>query len=147
MRRTWLAVLAIGALAGACKKDNETDPPPAERDRGQPAPAAAQGSMTDPAQVSAAGEARKIFASRCATCHGQAGRGDGAAAVSMQPRPRDYRDAAWQASVTDADLAHIIVVGGAAVGKSTMMPAAADLRDKPAVVTELVKLIRGFAAT
>ena len=90
--------------------------------------------------------ARSIYASRCAMCHGASGRGDGAAAVSMVPRPRDYADAAWQASVTDADLAVIIVRGGAALGRSTMMPAGTDLGDKPEVVAELVKLIRGFGA-
>lgn len=147
--------LVVGSLAvalavlGACgKKDGDVPPPPEDRPvaepaRPRPAPAGA-GSMTAPAPVSAAGEARRIYGSRCATCHGQSGRGDGGAAMSMQPRPRDYTDAAWQASVTDADLTAIIVAGGAALGKSSMMPPAADLADKPEVVAELVKLIRGF---
>lgn len=144
------ASLAVAALAlTACKKDGDVPPPPDERPgptAPAPSPSASAGSMTAPAPVSAAGEARKIFAARCATCHGKSGRGDGAAAVSLQPPPRDYSDAAWQATVTDADLAHVIVAGGAAVGKSSMMPASPDLADKPAVVAELVALIRGFAA-
>ena len=102
------------------------------------------GATTDPA--SAAGAARAIFKGRCSTCHGTTGRGDGIAAAAMRPPPRDYSDPAWQASVSDADLATIIVGGGSAVGRSTMMPANADLAGKPEVVAELVKIIRGFAA-
>ena len=147
MRRSLLICALVLAANGCGKRDDGVPPPPEDRPVAKPAPrAAGAGSMTDPAQVSAAGAARTIFAGRCATCHGQGGRGDGAAAVSMQPPPRDYTDLAWQASVTDADLAKIIVVGGAAVGKSTMMPAASDLEAKPQVVAELVKIIRGFAA-
>lgn len=141
--------LAIAAAAACSKNSGDVPPPPDERDRGLPAgaaptPSASAGSMTQPAQVSAAGEARTIFATRCATCHGKAGRGDGAAALSLNPKPRDYGDPAWHASVSDADLARVIVAGGAAVGKSSMMPANPDLADKPAVVTELVALIRSF---
>ncbi|HET6344418.1 MAG TPA: cytochrome c, partial [Myxococcota bacterium] len=60
------------------------------------------------------------------------------------PKPRNYSDAAWQASITDEQLKKTIVEGGAAVGKSMMMPPNPDLRDKPQVVDELVKIIRGF---
>ncbi len=149
MRRTIAIGFVLALAAAACGKGNEGVPPPPE-DRPvatSPPRAAGPGSMTEPAQVSAAGEARSIFSARCALCHGATGRGDGRAAVSLQPPPRNYTDAAWQASVTDADLAKIIVIGGAALGKSSMMPAGPDLESKPQVVAELVKLIRSFAAT
>jgi mono/diheme cytochrome c family protein len=136
-------IAAIGCGLAACGKRDENVPPPPEDRPVTTRPA--QGSMTDPVQGTPAGEARKIFASRCSTCHGATGRGDGAAAISMRPPPRNYSDPAWQKSVTDAELAAIIVGGGPAVGKSSLMPPANDLRDRPEVVTELVKLIRSFA--
>jgi mono/diheme cytochrome c family protein len=146
-RAAIVGVLVIGALGACGKKDGDVPPPPDERPVApSAAPPRAQGSMTEPAQPSPAGEARKLFASRCATCHGETGRGDGAAAISMQPPPRNYSDPAWQASVTDDELAKIIVGGGPAVGKSSLMPPNNDLRDQPEVVTELVKLIRSVAS-
>ncbi|MBK9033084.1 MAG: c-type cytochrome [Myxococcales bacterium] len=141
-------LLLIALLVAACSSKGDAPPaaapPPVAPIAARPPTA---GSMTAPVAVTPASEARKIFASRCAMCHGVGGRGDGAAALSMNPRPRDYTDATWQAAVTDADLTRTIVAGGAAVGLNSMMPAATDLQDKPAVVEELVKLIRGFSGT
>lgn len=95
----------------------------------------------DPALVRAAAE---LFVRRCATCHGERGRGDGAAGRGLFPGPRDFTDAAWQASVDDARLRAVIVGGGAAVGLSTHMQANPDLADSPVLVGELVAIVRGF---
>lgn len=92
----------------------------------------------------AAQEARQIYSTRCLMCHGKFGKGDGPAAASLNPKPRDWSDPAWQASVTDEHLAKVVVGGGAAVGKSMLMPPNPDLKQKPEVVTELVKLVRSF---
>lgn len=92
----------------------------------------------------AAAEAMTLFKTRCATCHGEQGRGDGPAAAGLNPKPRDYRDPAWQKSVTDEALRTVIVEGGMAVGKSALMPPNPDLKNKPEVVAELVKIIRGL---
>ena len=108
----------------------------------QPAAAAATAAAADADPVA---EAKNIFATRCVTCHGASGKGDGAAASALNPKPRDYTDKAWQASVTDEQLAKAIVEGGAAIGKSALMPANPDLKGKDAVVAEIVKLIRAFA--
>jgi mono/diheme cytochrome c family protein len=94
----------------------------------------------------AAKEAAEIYTARCALCHGAGGKGDGAAAAALNPKPRDYSDPAWQTSVTDADIEKIIVGGGTAVGKSAMMPANPDLASKPEVVQALRAKIRGLAA-
>ena len=139
------ATLLLVALA-ACSSKSEA-PPPTTAPPPVAAPGSASGSMTTAPVRPPATEARRIFGARCSTCHGTGGRGDGMAARSMKPPPRDYTDAAWQASVTDAELTRIIVLGGAAVGKNTMMPPAADLADKPEIVAELVKIIRGFNGT
>lgn len=87
-------------------------------------------------------QANFVFENRCATCHGSDGRGDGPAARALPVRPRDYTDAAWQRATTDAQIRTAIVGGGAALGKSTAMPANKDL--DPAVVDALVRKIRAF---
>jgi mono/diheme cytochrome c family protein len=89
-------------------------------------------------------KAREVFNSRCATCHGTAGKGDGPGALTLNPKPRNYTDKAWQASVKDEDIKKTIVYGGAAVGKSPMMPASPDLDSKPQVVEGLVQIVRTF---
>jgi mono/diheme cytochrome c family protein len=145
MRRALLACALVLAACGS--HDDHAPPPPEDRPVGPPPkPVPTRRPTTDTAPSSPAAEARHLFAERCSTCHGPQGRGDGVASSAMNPPPRDYADAAWQASVTDADLAAIILGGGAAVGKSPMMPASKDLEGKPEVVAELIKLIRGFGA-
>lgn len=86
----------------------------------------------------------EVFNSRCSPCHGTSGRGDGPGAVALNPKPRNYTDAAWQKSVTDEQIRKTIVYGGAAVGKSPIMPASPDLDAKPEVVEGLVAIVRGF---
>ena len=85
-----------------------------------------------------------MFTSRCATCHGPEGRGNGPAALTLTPKPRNYHDKEWQAKVTDEDIKKTITYGGAAVGKSPIMPASPDLDSKPEVVAGLVVMIRNF---
>jgi hypothetical protein len=80
-------------------------------------------------------------------CHGETGKGDGAAAAALNPKPRNYTDAEWQKSVTDDQIKKTITGGGASVGKSPIMPAQPDLASKPEVLDGLVKIIRGFAAS
>jgi len=89
-------------------------------------------------------EAAQIFDTRCAACHGPAGRGDGAAAAALDPKPQNYHDMAWQKSVTDEEIARAIVYGGATVGKSPIMAPNPDLESKPDVVQALVDKVRSF---
>lgn len=102
----------------------------------QPAQAAAPKSPTD--------EAVEVFQVRCSMCHGPKGQGNGPAAAAYNPKPRNFTDAAWQASVTDEHIRQTVTQGGAAVGKSASMPAHPDLAQKPEVLKALVKLIRGL---
>lgn len=134
MRSLLLATL----LLAACGK-NDKPPPPSS---GSPGQKPESGPREPVAQQS---EAQRMFLTVCATCHGADGSGNGPAAESLTPKPRNYTDPEWQASVTDADLKKIILEGGQAVGKSPMMPAQVQLRDKPDVLNELVMIIRGFA--
>ena len=136
MRRMLIAF----ALLAACGKNNEPPPPSSGSPTAQPesAPQHAKGGMEPAAQ------AKAMFDTVCATCHGADGTGNGPAAASLNPKPRNYTDPAWQASVTDEDIKKTILLGGQGVGKSPMMPGQPQLREEPAVLDELVKIIRGF---
>ena len=126
-----LALIALGALA-ACSKSEPPAPAPA------PAPAA-------PPPPAAPLTAEGVFKTRCATCHGEGGHGDGPAAVALNPKPRNYTDPEWQKSVTDEQLKKTIVGGGVSVGKSPLMVPNPDLAGNEEVLNGLVKIIRGFA--
>ncbi len=134
-------LLAAGSLA--CNKSEPSAAPSAVA----PAGAAIVTAPAIPAAAApAAAEAQKLFGERCSPCHGPSGLGDGPAAAALNPRPRNYTDKAWQASVTDEQIKKTIVYGGAAVGKSPIMPASPDLDSKPEVVAGLVRIVRGFSA-
>ena len=103
---------------------------------------AAEPVMISPATMK---EATAIYDSRCVMCHGPKGKGDGPVGATLNPKPRDLGDPAWQKSVTDEHIEKIILEGGAAVGKSPLMPANPDLKDKPDVVKTLRMMVRTFA--
>ena len=127
------------ALAACGKKSSDS-----AGDNGPPVPAAPGGAAPAGGADSPAAEARKTFDTVCSACHGTSGMGDGPAAGALNPKPRNYTDKAWQASVTDDDIKKVILEGGAAVGKSPVMPAQPQFKDKPEVMNELVKIIRAF---
>jgi hypothetical protein len=98
----------------------------------------------EPTPLSMSSAARHYYATKCVTCHGATGHGDGPAAGALNPKPQDFARRGWQRSVTNAYLAKVIVEGGAAVGKSPTMPPHPDLRTQPKLVRGLVALIRSF---
>ena len=133
MRRMLLALCFVVA----CGKNNEPPPPSSGSPNAQPESAPVN--KKDPVAA-----AHQLFGQLCATCHGQDGTGNGPAAASLNPKPRNYTDAAWQASVTDDDLKKTILLGGQGVGKSPMMPGQPQLKDHPEVLDGLVQIIRKF---
>lgn len=142
--RSWFPVLALLAFV-ACGK-NEKPPQklegPSSQETGPRGPShTTQAPPRDPNQPT---EARLLFMNVCSQCHGLEGKGDGPAAESLNPKPRNYTDPAWQKSVTDDEIKAIIVGGGQAVGKSGMMPPNPGLKGRDDVLTELVSIIRGF---
>ena len=110
------------ALAGACGKDSQ--PPPG------------QGSQLS--------ESETMFNRKCARCHGINGNAKGPSSDSLSPRPHNYTDPAWQASITDDQIKEIIVRGGRNLGKNPAMPGNPTLKNRPEVLDGLVKLIRSF---
>jgi cytochrome c553 len=133
MRKSWIAAMGL-ALAIGCSRKSE--PAPAESSEPAAAPA-----TTGPSPVE---EARTTFKTVCATCHGEDGTGNGPGAAALTPKPRNYTDKAWQSSVTDDQIRQTILMGGAAVGKSPAMPAQPQLKEKPEVVAQLVRIVRTF---
>ena len=133
--------LLIGLLIGISGCTSK-DAAPAEPKAAEPAPVPAPAAEAAVDPVAAAAE---IFASRCTVCHGEGGKGDGAGSAALDPKPRDFTSAEWQASVTDDHLKKIIVYGGSAVGKAPTMPANPDLDINSDVVAELAKHIRDLA--
>lgn len=94
-----------------------------------------------------ASQGQRIYAQRCAVCHGPDGRGNGPAAPSMIPRPRDftqgqfkYKSTPFGQPPTDEDLIrtmHNGLPGGA-------MPAWGDLLSE-GEIRAVVKHIKGYA--
>jgi len=91
-------------------------------------------------------EADTIWQQRCTTCHGATGKGDGAAAAALNPKPRDFSSATWQASVTDEHIEKVILEGGQAVGLSMLMVANPDLASKPDAIKALRAHVRSLGA-
>ncbi len=132
-----LVIVAAIAVAQGCSSGE-----PASKTKTTKTKTKAGGSGISAAAVA---EADNIYSTRCATCHGATGRGDGPGAANLDPKPRDYSDQAWQKTVTDEDIEKTIVYGGAAVGKSPLMVANPDLSGKPDVVKALREKVRAFA--
>jgi mono/diheme cytochrome c family protein len=134
-------LLFVLVIAAACGKNNEPPPPSSGSPNAKPesGPQGGGHAMADPVE-----KAHEMFATVCAMCHGINGMGDGQAAANLNPKPRNYTDPAWQASVTDEQIRQTILQGGQAMGKSPMMPGQPQLKDQPQVLDELVKIIRGF---
>jgi mono/diheme cytochrome c family protein len=123
-----LLVPALLSIALACGGEGEAPTTP----QAQPAAPAAAPAAPPAAPVAGAADARaeaeQIFTTRCVTCHGPQGAGDGPASAGLTPPPRNFQDPAWQA----------------AVGKSAAMPGNPDLMSKPDVVAALRAFVRGL---
>lgn len=79
-----------------------------------------------------------LYSQNCGACHGKGGKGDGAAAAALNPKPTNLADTAFQASRTDAQLTEAITGG-----KGTM-PGFARLGDD--AVKALVAYVRSLGA-
>jgi mono/diheme cytochrome c family protein len=142
-RRSVVVLVALAILVACERGDAPSTPsePAAPPPAAAPAPAAPSGEPGEAAEA----EAKQIFETRCVTCHGPRGEGNGPASAGLTPPPRNFTDPAWQTSVTDAHIEQIIKFGGAAVGRSPAMPANPDLMAKPEVVAALRAHVRELA--
>jgi mono/diheme cytochrome c family protein len=137
--RSLIPWFATCSLLLACSKEAA---PTQEAQVSAPATTTAPAAAAPASTVVSASEAKKVFVARCAACHGTEGKGDGPGSAALDPKPRNYTDKDWQKAVTDEQIAKTIQYGGAAVGKSPIMPASPDL--SPEAVQSLVKVVREF---
>lgn len=105
------ALAAFTAFAADPKKPADAKPADAK-----PAADAKKFAITGDA---AKGQAK--YKELCSSCHGETGKGDGAAAAALTPKPANFTDAAHTATVTDEYIYNMIKEGGAANGKSPLM--------------------------
>lgn len=100
-----------------------------------------------PGLALAAGNVAKgkaLFEQNCASCHGPGGKGDGPAAVALTPKPRSLTDKAYMSALSDQHIFDTIKKGGAAVGKSPLMPSlGAALKDSE--IHDVVAFVRSLA--
>lgn len=96
------------------------------------------------AQAGDAARGAKLFTKNCTSCHGAQGKGDGPAAVALFPKPRNFTDAAGMSKLSDSTIADTIKKGGAAMKKSPVMPAFAQL--KATDISDLVAHLRVLCA-
>lgn len=88
---------------------------------------------------------KSLFGTHCASCHGPMGKGDGPAAAALNPKPKDLTDKTYTTTLKDQYVFDLIQKGGAALGKSPLMPPLGsqlkegDIRDVIAYVRSLTK--------
>ena len=84
------------------------------------------------------------YDANCVGCHGATGKGDGAAAAALNPKPQDHTDGKTMNALTDKYLFDIIKDGGAAMKKAPFMPASnKKLSDQE--ISDVVAYIRSLA--
>ena len=93
----------------------------------------AQDKPEAPAEVDGA----KVYAAKCAACHGVDGKGNKALGA------RDFTDAARMGAITDAKIKSVILDGGKAHGLSPLMPPFKG-QVTEAEIAALIKHIRAF---
>lgn len=86
---------------------------------------------------------RQLYRSTCAACHGSAGDGRGPAGASLNPPPRDFTDRVGMSRLSNAHIFKTIKYGGAAVGKSPVMPAHSQFSDGE--INAIIAYVRTFA--
>ena len=89
-------------------------------------------------------EGKKLYVTYCSTCHGESGKGDGAAGAALPVKPSDHTNGAVMNELSDKYLMDIISKGGSGVGKSTFMPAWGGALDEKQI-RDLVAYIRSIA--
>jgi mono/diheme cytochrome c family protein len=88
----------------------------------------------------------KIFADKCARCHGATAKGDGPDLKRLQAAtsPDDWTDKDTNQGLTDDFITSMVTRGGKANGKSRIMPAFGD-KLSPQQIQDLIAFLRSVA--
>lgn len=84
---------------------------------------------------------REVYKANCVPCHGPEGRGDGPAAATLNPKPRNHADPELMAQLSDKRIAETVRMGGIISGYPNM-PASPHLRGEDLVA--LVAFVRSL---
>jgi mono/diheme cytochrome c family protein len=87
---------------------------------------------------------KQLYQQRCAPCHGPDGKANTPTAQALNPKPRDHTDGTYMNQLSHEHLLKVIKQGGAAVGKSPIMPPQVDLSDKQ--VEDIIAFVRSLAS-
>jgi mono/diheme cytochrome c family protein len=66
-------------------------------------------------------QGKQIFATYCATCHGENGDGQGPVGKTLNPPPRNFQKGDFKYGGTDQAIAEVIANGAASKGGSPLM--------------------------
>lgn len=86
---------------------------------------------------------KKLFETTCVPCHGIEGKGNGPASKGLNPPPRNFTDKSLMSKMDDEHIFKTIRGGGAAVGKSPVMPAQPQFTDQQ--LKDLIAYVRHFS--
>jgi mono/diheme cytochrome c family protein len=90
------------------------------------------------------GQGKAIFARSCTTCHGAGGKGDGAMAANLKPKPQNLTDQAVMSKRSDWEIYLVIRDGGPALGLSPQMfPYKSLLQDQQ--IRDVAAYVRSLA--
>lgn len=92
-----------------------------------------------------AAKGRPLYQQYCSVCHGAQGKGNGPAAASMKPRPRDHTDSSYMNALSDEHLLQVLIDGGQAVNRSPLMPGWKGTLT-PAQMRDVIAYLRTLAA-
>jgi mono/diheme cytochrome c family protein len=101
-------VTAVVLVAAACRAPSA---PPRD---------AVQEAFKDSTLTAHQARGHRVFLTRCATCHGPQGRGDGQNAYNLEPPPPDFQESLAKLSL--ADRRRVVENGTAALGRSPLCP-------------------------
>ena len=85
----------------------------------------------------------QLYQQRCSVCHGPDGKANTPTAQALKPKPRNHTDGAYMNALSNEHIAKVIAKGGAAVGKSPLMPPQTDLNDQQ--IQDLIAFLRTLA--
>ncbi|HLF86340.1 MAG TPA: c-type cytochrome [Nitrospiria bacterium] len=71
----------------------------------------------------------------CFTCHGETGDGNGPAGAALDPLPRNFKNAKFQASKTDGELFWVIKNGSAGTGMISYVPSVITEQEAWEIIT------------
>jgi mono/diheme cytochrome c family protein len=133
--RAGVAVLLALALAAGTARGDEWKAPEAERLRSNPV-------ATTPATLQ---KGRALYQKHCATCHGDKGKGDGAAAPFNAEKPPSLADPKLLRTLTDGEILWKITAGRKEEGE-VLMPAMAEKIPAEEDRWKVVSFVRTLAA-